>query len=79
MDTHTYTIYRYYGEKTEDGERYYEPMTHEGYDSEDEAWQAGIECALSHSERENKITVTNLEDGDSITWELKEQVWIITS
>jgi len=79
MDTHTYTVYRYYGEKTEDDERIYEPTTHEGYESEDEAWQAGMESAMGHSERENKITVTNLEDEYSITWELEGRVWIITS
>jgi hypothetical protein len=73
MDTHTYTVYRYYGERTEDDEPIYEPTTHEGYGSEDEAWQAGLESATGHSE--------NLEDGDEITWEkiYGENKWIITS
>lgn len=81
MDTHTYTVYRYYGERTEDDEPIYEPTTHEGYGSEDEAWQAGLESATGHSENLNKITVTNLEDGDEITWEkiYGENKWIITS
>jgi len=79
METHTYTVYRYYGERTEDDEPIYEPMTHEGYESEDEAWEAGMNDAMGHSENLDKITVTNLEDDDVITWELEGNKWIITS
>jgi len=35
--------------------------------------------AMGHSENLNKITVTNLEDDDVITWELEGNKWIITS
>lgn len=84
-ETHAYTVYRYYGEKTEDDERIYVPTTHEGYDSEDEAWEAGMNCATSHSENLDKVTVTNLEDDESITWvltfneEVNRSQWIIIS
>lgn len=84
-ETHTYTIYRYSGERTEDDERIYSPMTYEGYGSEDEAWEAGMNCAMSHSERLDKVTVTNLEDDESITWvltfneEVNRSQWIIIS
>jgi len=84
-ETHAYTVYRYSGERTEDDERIYSPMTYEGYDSEDEAWQAGMESAMGHSERLNKVTVTNLEDDESVTWvltfneEVNRSQWIIIS
>ena len=81
MDTHTYTVYRYYGERTEDDEPIYEPMTSGCYESEDEAWEAGMNDATGHSDNLRKITVTSLEDGYEITWEkvYGENKWIITS
>ena len=80
--TYALTVYREYGDRDENGDLIYEAQTYDNYDSEDEAFEAGLNLCI-HSERLNKITITREDEYEShyetetYTYTCKVDEWVI--